>query len=152
MSWGLTNSAVCGIVQTVGSCPDRRKEKEMDIMEMDTIKMVRRALYKILATADDDFDMPLRELAETIGQEKWYEATWKAEKAIIDYGLNKALEQSATDGNIMPYNAIELANSIIQINATITVYNKFENQIDETVTVDEINRTLVSLYLDTIES
>ena len=123
----------------------------MNIIEMDTIKMVRRALYKILATADDNFEITLRELAETVGQEEWYTATWKAEKAIIDYGINKALEQNATDGIIQPYNAIELANSIIQINATITVYNKFENQIDETVTVDEINKVLVSLYLDTME-
>lgn len=123
----------------------------MNIIEMDTIKMVRRALYKILATADDNFEMTLRELAETVGQEKWYKTIWKAEKAISDYGINRALEQSWTDGNIQPYNAIELANSIIQINATITVYHKFENQIDETVTVDQINRMLVSLYLDTME-
>ena len=129
---------------------DRRKEKEMNIIEMDTIKMVRRALYKILATSDDDVKMTLRELAEIVGQEKWYKATWKAEKAIIDYGINKALEQNATDGNIQPYNAIELANSIIQINATITLYHKFENQIDEIVTADEINKILVSMYLDTI--
>jgi len=123
----------------------------MDIIEMDAIKMVRVTLYKILATADDEWEMTLRELAETVGQEKWYKATWKAEKAIIDYGVNKCLEQNASDGIIKPYNAIELANSIIQINATMTVYNKFENQIDETVTVDGINRVLVSLYLDTME-
>ena len=124
----------------------------MNIIEMDTIKMVRRALYKVLATANDDFEMTLRELAEIVGQEKWYEATWRAEKAIIDYGINKALEHNAADGSIIPYSAIELANSIIQIKATITVYTKFENQLDEIVTADEINRALVSLYLDTIES
>ena len=125
----------------------------MNIIETDAIKMVRRALYKILATADDNFEITLRELAEIVGQEEryQYQAVWRAEKAIIDYGINKALEQSAADGIIEPYNVVELANSIIQINATITVYNKFENQIDETVTVDDINRVLVSLYLDTME-
>ena len=118
---------------------------------MDTIKMLRRTLYKILATANDNFEITLRELAEMVGQEEWYEATWKAEKAISDYGINKALEQSATDGYTMPYNAIELANSIIQINATMTVFNKFENYMDETVTVEEINKILMLLHLETME-
>jgi len=124
----------------------------MDIMERDTIKMVRRVLYKILAASDDDVKMTLRELVEAVEQEKWYKATWKAEKAISDYGINRALEHNAADGNIIPFNAIELANSIVQINATMTLYHKFETKIDEMVTVDQINQVLVSLYLDSIES